>query len=379
MRIDGGKVFVDGVFKDANILCEGETISAVCYRKGIAAFLHHEAFDARGCYVIPGLIDLHFHGCMGHDFCEGTHEAFHALCGYEASRGITAVCPATMTFPEEKLSQVMTQAASFKPAPHESALVGINMEGPFISHGKIGAQNPAYVQPCDASMIRRLQALSGGLIKLVDIAPEQEGALEFIREMHDEVRISVAHTCADYQQAHDAFAAGARHVTHLCNAMPPLLHRAPGPIAAAFDAPQVSVELICDGVHIHPAMVRCMFGLFGDERVILVSDTMEATGLEDGSYELGGQQVLVRGREARLATGALAGSVSDLMTCLQRAVRDMHVPLESALKAATENPARALGLDNERGFIKAGYAADFVVLDKDLEIKQVFIRGNELL
>ena len=379
MRIDGGKVFVDGVFKDANILCEGETISAVCYRKGIAAFPHHEAFDARGCYVIPGLIDLHFHGCMGHDFCEGTHEAFHALCCYEASCGVTAVCPATMTFPEEKLSQVMTQAASFKPAPHESALVGINMEGPFISHGKIGAQNPAYVQPCDASMIRRLQALSGGLIKLVDIAPEQEGALEFIREMHDEVRISVAHTCADYQQAHDAFAAGARHVTHLCNAMPPLLHRAPGPIAAAFDAPQVSVELICDGVHIHPAMVRCMFGLFGDERVILVSDTMEATGLEDGSYELGGQQVLVRGREARLATGALAGSVSDLMTCLQRAVRDMHVPLESALKAATENPARALGLDNERGFIKAGYAADFVVLDKDLEIKQVFIRGNELL
>ena len=379
MRIDGGKVFVDGVFKDANILCEGETISAVCYRKGIAAFPHHEAFDARGCYVIPGLIDLHFHGCMGHDFCEGTHEAFHALCCYEASRGVTAVCPATMTFPEEKLSQVMTQAASFKPAPHESALVGINMEGPFISHGKIGAQNPAYVQPCDANMIRRLQALSGGLIKLVDIAPEQEGALEFIREMHDEVRISVAHTCADYQQAHDAFAAGARHVTHLCNAMPPLLHRAPGPIAAAFDAPQVSVELICDGVHIHPAMVRCMFGLFGDERVILVSDTMEATGLEDGSYELGGQQVLVQGREARLATGALAGSVSDLMTCLQRAVRDMHVPLESALKAATENPARALGLDNELGFIKAGYAADFVVLDKDLEIKQVFIRGNELL
>ena len=379
MRIDGGKVFVDGVFKDANILCEGETISAVCYRKGIAAFPHHEAFDARGCYVIPGLIDLHFHGCMGHDFCEGTYEAFHALCAYEASRGVTAVCPATMTFPEEKLSQVMTQAASFKPAPHESALVGINMEGPFISHGKIGAQNPAYVQPCDASMIRRLQTLSGGLIKLVDIAPEQEGALEFIREMHDEVRISVAHTCADYQQAHDAFAAGARHVTHLCNAMPPLLHRAPGPIAAAFDAPQVSVELICDGVHIHPAMVRCMFGLFGDERVILVSDTMEATGLADGSYELGGQQVLVQGREARLATGALAGSVSDLMTCLQRAVRDMHVPLESALKAATENPARALGLDNELGFIKAGYAADFVVLDKDLEIKQVFIRGNELL
>lgn len=379
MRIDGGKVFVDGVFKDANILCEGETIRAVCYRKGIAAFPHHEAFDARGCYVIPGLIDLHFHGCMGHDFCEGTHEAFHALCCYEASRGVTAVCPATMTFPEEKLSQVMTQVVSFKPAPHESALVGINMEGPFISHGKIGAQNPAYVQPCDASMIRRLQALSGGLIKLVDIAPEQEGALEFIREMHDEVRISVAHTCADYQQAHDAFAAGARHVTHLCNAMPPLLHRAPGPIAAAFDAPQVSVELICDGVHIHPAMVRCMFGLFGDDRVILVSDTMEATGLEDGSYELGGQQVLVHGREARLATGALAGSVSDLMTCLQRAVRDMHVPLESALKAATENPARALGLDNERGFIKAGYAADFVILDKDLEIKQVFIRGNELL
>lgn len=379
MRIDGGKVFVDGVFKDANLLCEGETISAVCYRKGIAAFPHHEAFDARGCYVIPGLIDLHFHGCMGHDFCEGTHDAFHALCAYEASRGVTSVCPATMTYPEEKLSHIMTQAVSFAPAPHESALVGINMEGPFISHGKIGAQNPAYVQPCDANMIRRLQALSGGLIKLVDIAPEERGALEFIREMHDEVCISLAHTCADYQQACDAFGAGACHVTHLCNAMPPLLHRAPGPIAAAFDASHSTVELICDGIHIHPAMVRCMFGLFGDDRIVLVSDTMEATGLEDGSYELGGQEVFVHGKEARLAAGALAGSVSDLMTCLRCAVQDMNIAFESALKAATENPARVLGLDNERGFIKPGYFADFVVLDKNLEIKQVFIRGKELL
>ncbi|MEG1098283.1 MAG: N-acetylglucosamine-6-phosphate deacetylase, partial [Raoultibacter sp.] len=184
-----------------------------------------------------------------------------AIARYEAARGVTALCPATMTYPEATLDAIVSAAAVHVDAPDAAALVGINMEGPFISSDKIGAQNPAYVQVPDTALFRRLQASARGLIKLVDVAPEVEGAFDFIDEFHDEVRISVAHTCADYEIATQAFQRGARQVTHLYNAMPSLHHRQPGVIGAAFDADDVMVEVIADGVHIHPAMVRVAFSL----------------------------------------------------------------------------------------------------------------------
>ena len=193
-----------------------------------------EVLDANGAYALPGLVDIHFHGAVGHDFCDADEAGLQAIADFEASKGVLAICPATMTFSEEILNGIMDVAAAHKNG-QGADLVGINMEGPYISPKKIGAQNPKYVQGADAAMFRRLQARSGGLIKLVDVAPEEPGNLDFIRDCHNEVCISIAHTCTDYDTAKAAFAAGASHMTHLYNAMPGITHRAPGPIIAALE------------------------------------------------------------------------------------------------------------------------------------------------
>ena len=384
MLVKGEHTFIEGAFVDDAVLRIADGIVSCVARGQQADELVRDAspeepvIDATGCSVVPGFIDLHFHGCKGHDFCEGTAEALHTLAAWEASCGITAICPATMTFPEDVLGPVMDAAYAFEPAAGEAALVGINMEGPFISPNKVGAQNPAYVIPCDQELFERLQQRAGGLVMIVDVAPEEPGALDFIERVSGQVRVSLAHTCADYETASRAYEAGARQATHLCNAMPPLLHRAPGVIAAAYDCPEATVELICDGVHVHPAIVRVVFGLFGDDRVIMISDTMEAAGLSDGEYELGGQAVIVQGNKATLHDGTIAGGVTNIALCLQKAVRDMGIPLESALKAVTINPARALGIDGARGSLTAGKVADVVILDADLNVRDVVVRGNLL-
>ena len=338
-----------------------------------------EALDATGCYVIPGLVDVHFHGCMGSDLCDATPEALHVMAAHEASRGVTSICPASMTFPTQTLLDTFSNAAAFTPAAGEARLVGINMEGPYISPDKVGAQNPAYVRGASIEEFALLQRAAGGLIRLVDVAPEEAGALEFIREASPRVRVSVAHTCADYDCAREAFECGARHVTHLFNAMPGLHHRKPGPIAAAAERDDVTAELICDGVHVHPAMARLAFSLFGADRVVMISDSMRACGLADGTYDLGGQDVHVQGPRATLADGTLAGSVSDLMTCLRVAVTQMGIPLVDAVRATTANPARAIGVYDTCGSIEAGKLADAVVLDAgDLSVRHVVMRGRLL-
>lgn len=381
MRIANGSVFFNGVFEDIDVVTEGDRFSYLetSGTLGLCEPLEREIIDASGCYVIPGLIDLHFHGCMGSDMCDGTTEALSVLAKYEAVHGVTAICPATMTYPERILAPVMDAARAFSPADDEASLVGINLEGPFISPHKVGAQNPEYVQKCDADMIRRLQERAGGLVKLVDIAPEEEGALDFVREMHDDVRISVAHTCADYATTRRAFELGAKHVTHLCNAMPPLHHREPGPIGAAFDSSDVTVELIADGKHVDPAMVRLVFKIFGDKRVILISDSMRAAGLADGEYDLGGQRVSVHDDLAWLTPDTIAGSVTDVCTCMRRCVNEFDIPFEAAVRAATENPARALGIFNDYGSIMPGKIANAVILDEDLAVKNVILRGKALM
>ena len=374
MRIINGSVFVGEGFVERDVfVAEGRFVGEAARAEG------GQTVDAAGCYVIPGLVDLHFHGSAGADISDGDLAGLHRMGAYEASRGVTAMCPATMTLPEDVLMRAAQAAAAYEPAADEAALVGINMEGPFISPSKVGAQNPDYVRNPSAEEFRRLQEAAGGLFKLVDIAPEEPGAEEFIREMANEVRISLAHTCTDYDTAARAFELGARQLTHLYNAMDPMHHRKPGPIPAAVEHGEVTAEIIADGVHIHPAMVRLAFQLFCDDRMILISDTLRAAGLEDGTYDLGGQDVTVRGPVATIDNGALAGSVSDLMRCLTVAVRDMGIPLASAVKAASANPARALGLDAERGAIEAGKVADAVLLDKEtLDVRAVVLRGELL-
>lgn len=337
--------------------------------------------DAAGCYVIPGLTDVHFHGCVGYDFCDGTQEAFTKMAAYELKNGITTICPATMTLAEDTLHNICTQAAAFAKEQSDvsgSTLVGINLEGPFLSYAKKGAQNPQYLHQPDAAMLSRLQDAAQGLVKLVAIAPEEEGAMECIKNGDGSYKFSVAHTTAGYDIASEAMKNGAMHVTHLYNAMPPFTHRESGVIGAAFDAEGCEVELICDGVHISPPVVRATFRLFGDDRVILISDSMMATGMEDGKYALGGQPVNVKGNLATLEDGTIAGSATNLMDCMRTAIK-MGIPKESAFKAATINPARSIGIDNEYGSIQTGKTANLVLLDqKDLSIKGIIFKGVRL-
>lgn len=348
-----------------------------------------QVIDGEGCYAVPGLIDLHFHGCMGADFCDGTEEALKTIARYEASVGVTSIAPATMTLPVEELERILAVGARFREEAEkqdreghagEADLIGVNMEGPFISEKKKGAQDERNIITCDASVCRRFLEASEGLVRFVGVAPENsEDPEAFIREMKDRVNISLAHTNADYDTAMAAFAAGANHAVHLYNAMPAFTHRAPGVVGAVADSPHVNAELICDGVHIHPAVVRATFRMLGEDRIILISDSMRATGMPDGRYTLGGLDVDVAGNRATLVSnGALAGSATNLMDCLRTAVKKMGIPLETAVACATRNPAKSLGVYDQYGSITPGKKGNVVLLDKDLELKAVIKDGARL-
>ena len=365
--------------------------------------------DGEGAYAIPGLIDLHFHGCVGADVCDGTPEALKKIAQYEASVGVTAIAPATMTLPVEELEQILRNAAAYKRAQDEhraanaaagqsvqraeqetdgvpegklefpeADLLGLNMEGPFISPVKKGAQDEKNIVPCNVEIAKRFLKASEGLVKFIGIAPEESSeAVAFIQEMKDSVDISLAHTNADYDTAMAAFAAGATHAVHLYNAMPAFTHRAPGVIGAVADSKHVMAEMICDNVHIHPAVVRATFTMMGADRMILISDSMRATGMPDGTYTLGGLDVSVNGNRATLVDdGALAGSVTNLMDCMRTVVKVMEIPLETAVACATANPARCLGVYDTYGSISEGKKADIVLLDEDLTLKMVIKDGQ---
>ena len=375
MKITNVRIYTEQhEFQAGSIEIHGQHISAINFTDNTPA--HEADIDGQGCYAIPGLVDIHFHGCMGADLCDALPDSIPTMAKYEASQGVTTICPASMTMSEAELHQIMQNIGRYQPAGTDEAhLAGINMEGPFISKKNKGAQKESNVIPCSVSLFHQLNQESGNKIKLVDIAPEEPGAMEFIDAVKDEVVVSLAHNVADYDTAMEAFRRGANHVTHLYNAMNPFHHRKPGVQGAAFDS-GAFVELICDGVHIHPAMVRAVFKLYGSDHVCLISDSMRAAGLDDGDYTLGGQAVKVEGPRATLADGTIAGSVTNLMKCMKNVVQNMHIPLEQAVESATETPARSIGIFNECGSIAKGKRADIVLLDEDLRIKSIILAGK---
>ncbi|SET31610.1 N-acetylglucosamine-6-phosphate deacetylase [Pseudobutyrivibrio sp. C4] len=380
MKIINGSVFLeDGKFDEVDVVCKDGLISDI--GQDVASSSDTEIFDASDCYVIPGLCDIHLHGCMSFDACDGTKEALAAMAKYEASVGVTSILPTTMTYPEETLTTIARAVADYRKYDNDTeefaTIHGINMEGPFISPEKKGAQNPKYIQNPDYDMFHRINVASGNSVRLCDIAPETDGAMEFIDKAKDETRISLAHTTADYDTCKEAFMRGAKHITHLFNAMPAFTHRAPGPIGAAAENEDVTPELICDGVHVYPAAVNMMYKVFGADRLIMISDSMRATGLPDGEYELGGQPVIVKGRRATLHDGTIAGSATNLFDCMMTAVKEMNIPLADAILCASRNPAKAIGMYDTVGSITIGKQADFVIINKsDLSIKKVIVRGK---
>lgn len=335
-----------------------------------------ETFDLEGCRIFPGLIDIHIHGCAGFDTNDATREALSKMAVHLAAEGITSFCPTTMTVSPEHIEETLANIRACMDDPPEGAsILGANMEGPYISMSRKGGQNPAFVKAPDWEQFRRFYEHSGGIVKLVDIAPECVGEDGFIQRASKLCTVSIAHTDADYDQAKAAIAKGVTHVTHLYNAMPGLNHRKPGTVGAVFDDDRVRAELICDGFHVHPAALRIAFRILGKDRTVVVSDSMRAAGLPDGVYDHGGQQVFVRGGHATLADGTIAGSTSNIFTEVQNLLR-FGVPLEQAIRSATINPARAVREDGVTGSIEIGKRADLLIVDGHFGLKTAVVQGK---
>lgn len=366
MIIKNGKVFQeDGTFQIRDVYIEDHRIV-----DSMSQVTDTEEVDADGLLVIPGLVDIHSHGAVGHDFSDADAEGLREILRYERSCGVTSYCPTSMTLSREKLRRIFATVKEAAGTKDGAVIRGINMEGPFLDEKKRGAHEARYISRPDGELFRELNQASGNCVKLLTLAPNAEGAMEFIDEFKDEVCISLGHTAADYETAAEAFARGARHVTHLYNAMMPLGHREPGLIGAALDAPQCMPELICDGIHVHPSVVRWTFAAFGSGRVILISDSMMAAGMDNGEYQLGGQKVFMENGKAVLSDGTIAGSAVCLMECVRRAV-SFGIPLADALFAATRNPAVSIGIYHETGSIRPGKEADILLVTPGLEIRQV--------
>ena len=378
MNIINGQVLTDQwVFEPLDLVVENDRIAALHPHHQVnAAGQDTDVFDATGLLIIPGLVDIHIHACAGHDFCDADATGLSAMASHLAGQGITSFLGTSMALSEDRLTQVFEVGQQYiKANPAAGAtLRGIHMEGPFFAVAKKGAQSAEFIIDPDVECFKRLEHAAGQQIRIVDVAPERPGALDLIAYAAPHTTVSVAHTEANYQEAMAAFAAGASHVTHLFNAMPPFNHRDPGVVGAASDA-GASVELICDGIHIHPSVIRSVFKWFPADQVVLVSDAMRACGLADGSYELGGQVVHVNGNRAILTDGTLAGSVTNLMQCLRNAV-SFGVPLTAAIRAATANPARVACINQEVGSLSIGKKADLLVMTPDLQLKAVMIGGQ---
>lgn len=377
MIIRGGNIFTEsGTFQIGTIHIKNNIVHKLDFPETVCEEKEDEIIiDATNLYVLPGLVDIHTHGAFGADFCDGKKESLETIENYFLKNGITSVFPATMTLDEENLEDIFSNASEYVSKFGKGIITGITMEGPFISCEKKGAQNERYIKIPDIELFRKMQKKSGNLIKQVAVAPEKDEDYKFVSEVSKETIVSLAHSGSDYEKSRKAFENGAKHVTHLFNGMNPFLHREPGIVGAAFDCPEVSVEMICDGVHLHPAVVRAVFQMFGAERVCMISDSMGATGMSDGEYSLGGQKVIKKGNVATLEDGTIAGSVCNLYECFKIATKEMNIPLEKAVLACTKTPAKSLGMDNKMGIIKEDRRADLLLLDQDLNIKYVLKDG----
>lgn len=333
-----------------------------------------DSLDLSGQMIVPGFIDIHIHGCMGADTCDGTRQAIETIARHLVENGVTSFCPATMTIPPEQLKHaILTVRDCMLSPPDGAAVCGVNMEGPYISAHKKGAQAATDIRVPDLEEFTRLYEETGRVIRLLDLAPEcaPEGFIEGASKL---CRISVAHSSADYDEVRRAFSQGARHATHLYNAMTGFSHRAPGAVGAVLEDERVTAELICDGQHLHPSVLRTSFRLLGDNRAVIISDSMRAAGLPDGVSELGGQPVFVKNGHALLEDGTIAGSTTNLLAEIKNLLQ-FGIPFRQILRAATINPATVLGLEDSIGSIRAGKRADLVVLDQNYDISMVIARG----
>ncbi|MDC6327815.1 N-acetylglucosamine-6-phosphate deacetylase [Staphylococcus auricularis] len=335
--------------------------------------------DAQGHHVLPGFIDIHMHGGYGEDAMDASAQGLNHLATSLLSEGTTSFLATTMTQSDENIIRALETIAKYQAEQdhtEEAEIAGVHLEGPFISEHKVGAQNPAYVQRPTVEKIKQYQAAVNHLIKVMTFAPEVEGADEALRQLHDEIIFSIGHTVATYEGVTRAVEKGAQHITHLYNAATPFAHREPGVIGAAWHEQRLNTEIIVDGIHSHPTAVAIAYHQKGNQHFYLITDAMRAKGMPDGHYDLGGQDVVVQGAEARLANGALAGSILKMNEGLRNLMTYTGDDLESLWRVTSLNQAQALHIDDVKGSIATGKDADLVIVDDELTVKTTIKNGT---
>ncbi len=360
------------------VIENGRIVSVTDNKEDLSMLKNAEMIEARGQYIVPGFIDLHVHGGGGADVMDGEVEAIKQIASTHARFGTTAFLPTTLTMTRKEIIRSLhsIREAKFR-STGAAEILGVHLEGPYINSAKKGAQNEEDItQPSIEEFLKYNQA-SGHLIRLVTLAPEMPGAMDFIRFLHQQnIIASAGHTDATYQQMQNALQEGMTHVTHLFNAMRGLHHREPGVVGAALSDSRITAEVIADGIHVHPVILKMIHRMKGTQKMILVTDAMRATGLQDGTYDLGGQEVIVNKGQARLKDGTLAGSVLTMNKAVYNMVNQAGIPLTDALQIATCNPAKCLGIDNHKGSLEPGKDADLVVLNKDFEVQLTMVSGK---
>jgi N-acetylglucosamine-6-phosphate deacetylase len=375
---------------DAVIVVEGTRIAALGHRDEIRIPAGALDYVAAGMTIVPGFVDVHIHGAAGHDVMEGTPRALDAITAAVAGHGTTSIVATTVTAPLEETCQSLAGIANYITA-HESPgeegaerrlaaeVVGIHLEGPFISRARRGVHPPESLAAPSVELLQKLLQAAENRVRIITIAPELPGALDLIRfAVENKIVAAIGHTDADYDQTRAAVQAGARHAVHFYNAMRPFSHRDPGVVGAVLTDPEVTAEVIADLVHVAPPAIQVLIGCKGNDSVILASDAMSATGMRDGNYRLGNFEVVVKNGIAQNSEGKLAGST----LTLDRAVRNLvalGVPLVDAVRMATVLPARRLGIAGKKGIIAVGADADLVALTPDLRVASVMTRGTGLM
>ncbi|MBS7131723.1 N-acetylglucosamine-6-phosphate deacetylase [Clostridium sp.] len=338
-----------------------------------------EVIDAEGLYLSPGFIDVHIHGAGGCDTMDGTVESINTIAKTIVQHGTTSFTPTTMTVAAEDIRKSMEVIKKLKEEGTEGAnVLGAHLEGPFISPKAIGAQNPNFLLAPSVENYNKIVGDYGDAVVSITMAPEVEGAKELIKYLSDNgVTVSMGHTKATYDEAIEGIKCGACHSTHLYNAMTPFTHREPGVVGATFDT-DITTETISDGIHISYPALRTAYKQKGTDKVLLVSDAMEACGMPDGQYSLGGQDVIVKNGAARLLDGTLAGSVLTLDKAVKNIYNNSNYPLNEVVRMATYNGAKHCHVEDHKGLIKEGYDADLILFNEDIEIQKVFVNGKEV-
>lgn len=373
-------VLADRILGDGAVVIEGERIAGVFPSAGGTEYAGAEIVDYGDHYVAPGLIDLHLHGAMGRDVVDGSVAGLREIASYQARNGVTGFVATTLAAPLPQIGAAVeaVRAALIESQPSE--ILGVHLEGPFLSFEKKGAQNPEFIRPLDPEAVNTILELCGGLRTIMTVAPEIGDNLGFIPALKEGgLTVSIGHSAADYGTAMTSFERRITHATHLFNAMSGFHPREPGVIGAVLDSAGVTAEIIADGIHVHPAALRLAVRAKGIERICLITDSLNAAGLGEGEYRVGGLDVVVRNGQARLKdSGALAGSVLTLNRAVKNMIDWAGLSVPAAVRMASLNPARVLGLDHRIGSIETGKRADLAVFDREFNVIATIRRGREL-